>query len=331
MSIPGFLAVGIKKVLHIPERNPPFIQIAVTNLCNKECGMCLRFKIPLELRHMPFEDFTRIIDGLEGVESVTLHGMGEPLVYPHIMDAVRYCKGKGMKTRFTTNGILLGEKARDLVEAGLDIVHLSVENVRQTRLLVDILKLKRIRDELGAAGPRLVLQPILFGDKGDREDARTVRDLYEVIEWGGRNGIDMVNIARVDLRTDPNMKRPNLEEEKQVYKELGRLRKKYPRMRIDFLQDQVYSGLKGFLYKHFKRFLRLDTWCYRFQDYTYIDVNGNVHPCPIDAGQIMGNVFEQGLKDIWLGEQYHYLRTHQNDFDFCRRCDFLKLRQVSPL
>ena len=331
MSHNSLLLTGIKKILHIPEKNPLYVQIAVTNQCNKNCGMCLRNKIPLELRHMPFDDFRRIVNGLESVESVTLHGMGEPLVYPNLMDAIKYCRGKGLITRFTTNGVLLGEKAVELVEAGLDIIHLSVENTAQTKFIEDILKLKQIRDEGGSGKPRLVLQPILFGDKTDGEDARTVKDVYDIIRWGGENGIDMVNIARVDLRTDPTMVRPNLSEEKLVYKELAKLRKQYPQLRIDFLQDQVFTGLKGFIYKHFKRMLRLDSWCYRFQDYTYIDVNGNVHPCPIDADQIMGNVFEQSLTEIWNGEKYKHLRKHQNTYDFCRTCDFLKTKQVKPI
>jgi MoaA/NifB/PqqE/SkfB family radical SAM enzyme len=320
--------VGAMKIFHIPEKNPPFVQIAVTNLCNKNCGMCIRFQVPIEFRHMDYGDFKRIVDRLQGVESITLVGMGEPLLYPHLMEAICYCKEKGIKTRITTNGVLLREKARELVEAGLDIIHLSVENVRQKEFLEDILELKRIRDENGAEIPEIVLQPILFGNSD--EGGRTVQDVYDVISWGGENSIDRVNIARVDLRTDPTMKRPSVVQEKEIFKELAQLRKEYS-MRIDCLQDQVYSGLKGWVYKHFKFLLRLNSWCYRFGDYVYIDVNGNVHPCPIDMDQIMGNVFEQSLYDIWHGERYNHLRKHQEEYSFCRRCDFLKLKQVDPI
>ena len=293
--------------------------------------MCLRNQIALDLLHMNLKEFKTIVDGLEGTESITLHGMGEPLIYPHLMEVIGYCKSKNIKTRFTTNGILLREKASALVDAALDIIHLSVENPQQKGFLSDILELKRIRDQREVSTPRLVLQPILFHETSNNGNSKTVDTVYELIKWGGEHGIDMVNIARVDLRTDASMIRPNLDEEKQVGMELSKLRKKYPHMRIDFLQDQVYTGLKGFLYKYLKHFVRLDSWCYRFQDYTYIDVNGNVHPCPIDSGQIMGNVFEQSLHEIWTGDRYNYLRKHQEEFDFCRRCDFLKLKQVSPV
>ena len=99
--------------------------------------MCLRNQIALDLLHMNLKEFKTIVDGLEGTESITLHGMGEPLIYPHLMEVIGYCKSKNIKTRFTTNGILLREKASALVDAALDIIHLSVENPQQKGFLSD--------------------------------------------------------------------------------------------------------------------------------------------------------------------------------------------------
>jgi MoaA/NifB/PqqE/SkfB family radical SAM enzyme len=319
----------VKKILHIPEKMPRFVQIAVTNICNKDCGMCIRFQVPIEQRHLDFEDFKKIVAQFNGqVEAVTLVGMGEPLVYPHLFDAIRYLKERGIKARITTNAILLKKRADKLIEAGLDHIHLSAEDVRDTVTLDAIKDFVQKRDANGTGRPSIVLQPILFGGD-EKEGGRSVQDVYDLIEWGANNGVDRVNIARVDLRTDPTMQRPNIAQEKEIFKELGRLRKKY-NMRIDCLQDQVFNGFAGFAYKYLKHLLRLDSYCYRFQDYTYIDVTGNVHPCPIDMEQIMGNVFETDLQEVWKGEKYCGIRKDQESYRFCRTCDFLKLKQVSP-
>lgn len=326
MANDSFVLTSIKKVLHIPERIPPYIQIAITNLCNKDCGMCIRFQVPIEKRHMEFDDFKRVVNSVKGAKAITLVGLGEPLMHPDIIKAIKYCKKNGFKTRLTSNGILLNEKANELVDAGLDSIHLSVEDVREKEFLDAILKLKRIRDKKNTNCPEIVLQPILFND--NEEGGRSVQDVYDILSWCGENGIDKVNIARVDKRTDSNMKRPDVKEEKGIFKEFDRLRKKYG-LRIDCLQDQVYQGFKGTLYRYSKHLLRLDSYCYRFQDYLYIDVNGNAHPCPINMDQIMGNIHEQSLYDIWNGKKYNYLRKHQERFEFCRKCDFLKLKQVA--
>ncbi|MBI5558964.1 MAG: radical SAM protein [Deltaproteobacteria bacterium] len=325
MAHDNFLYASLKKVLHIPEKIPPFVQIAVTNLCNKDCKMCIRFQVPIEQRHMPLADFKTIVDRIRGARAVTLVGMGEPLLYPELIEAIRYCRLKGLDTRLTTNGILLRQKAAELVEAGLGSIHVSMENVRQEELKEDLLNLMGEQEKRGKNTPEIVLQPILFEDPGR---GRTVQDVYDVISWAAEHGIKKVNIARVDKRTDPTMQRPGVEQEQVIFRELAKLRRQY-RIRIDCLQDQVYSGLKGKLYKFMKPLLRLDSFCYRLLDYVYIDVNGNVHPCPIDMGQIMGNIFQESLEEIWHGERFSSIRENQQKYAFCRKCDFLKLKQIN--
>jgi len=165
----------------------------------------------------------------------------------------------------------------------------------------------------------VVLQPILFKDN--------VQDVFDIIRWAGMNGIDRINVVRVDLRFVPDMKRPSISEEKKIFKEFGKLRKRY-HIRVDCLQDQIFDGLPGFIYKYTKRLLRLDTWCYRFQDFIYVNVDGHVHPCCLSEEQVMGNLLEQDIEEIWHGERFKYLRKNQEMFSYCKECDFLRLKQV---
>jgi Predicted Fe-S oxidoreductases len=324
------LTSTVKKIAHIPETLPKYVQISLTNYCNLSCTMCIRNYIDVDRRHMPWDDFVEIVDKLEGVEQIALAGMGESLTHPKIFDAVKHCKGKGYKVQLTSNALLLGQNdnIEKIIQSGIDSMSFSVESVSKdyelghnnseaARNIENLIKRKNI---LKSETPKVVIQPILFKDK--------VNDVYEVIEWAKKIGAQRVNIVRVDLRFVSNMSRPNVGEEKKIFKEFARLRKKLD-FRIDCLQDQVFDGLQGFFYKHTKHLFGLDSWCYRFQDFVYIDVNGNVHPCCLDKDQIVGNLLEESLADIWRGKMFNYLRKNQEKFTYCQKCDFIRLKQVA--
>ncbi|MBF0175411.1 MAG: radical SAM protein [Magnetococcales bacterium] len=321
--------VFIRKVLHIPERLPRFVQISLTNACNLSCRMCIRNYIDVERRHMTWEDFTLIVDKLKGAEQISLAGMGESLLHPRFFDAVAYCKERGFKVQLTTNALMLrkpGTIAR-LLASGVDTLSFSVESIQgyqesghdNQEGVQAIEQLLDMRHQQGRTTPKVVLQPILFKEK--------IQDIYAMIPWGHEKGVDRFNIVRVDQRFVKDLERPSVEEERVVFKELAKLRKRYG-MRIDCLQDQVFDGLAGWLYRHLKRWLRLDAWCYRFQDFIYVNVNGQVHPCCLDAEQVVGNLLTEDLDAIWHGEKFTYLRANQERFAYCRGCDFLRLKQV---
>ena len=322
----------VKKILHIPEEVPRFVQISLTNSCNLSCKMCIRNYIDVDKRHMRWEDFTIIVDKLKGVRQISLGGMGESLTHPRFFDAVRYCKARGFKVQLTSNALLLNREGvlEKIIKSGLDSISFSIEslgddheighaNSESARNIEALIAKKK---EVGSKTPKVVLQPILFKD--------TLKDLYDIIKWGAKIGVDRVNVVRVDLRFVPDMKRPSVEEEREIFKEFARLRKEY-KIRIDCLQDRIFDGAAGFIYKHAKRLLDLDNWCYRFQDFIYVNVNGNVHPCCLSEEQVMGNLLKQGLKEIWHGERFNYIRRHQGEFSYCKRCDFLRLKQISAL
>ncbi len=228
-----------------------------------------------------------------------------------------------------SNALLLenDDIIKKLIHSGLDSISFSIESIRDNYnmghgnviSITNIERLLEMKKTLESKTPKVVLQPILFKDKA--------QDVFEIIRWAGAKRVDRINVVRVDLRFVSDMKRPTVSEEKKIFKEFGRLRKRY-HMRVDCLQDRIFDGLPGFIYKYSKHLLRLDSWCYRFQDFIYVNVNGNVHPCCLSEEQIMGNLLEQNLEEIWHGKRFKYLRKHQETFSYCRKCDFLRLRQV---
>jgi len=96
------------------------------------------------------------------VVRASLTGGGEPLIHPRCTDMVRELKDHGVEIGFSTNGILLTPAlSRDLADAGLDYINLSVDaadpetyeairvGARFHKLRENLLALAEVRRETG--------------------------------------------------------------------------------------------------------------------------------------------------------------------------------------
>jgi len=105
------------------------INIELTSRCNKHCHMCGRRKIEkqypelVDWGDMPLEMVHTIAQQIPRGVFVQLHNNGEPLLYPHLEDALRLLSNqyKGLNT----NGKLLMEK-QEAVRAYLSTITISV-------------------------------------------------------------------------------------------------------------------------------------------------------------------------------------------------------------
>ncbi|WP_298293661.1 GTP 3',8-cyclase MoaA [Thiomonas sp.] len=122
------------------------LRISVTDRCNFRCTYCMPKEIFDKqyefLRHadlLSFEEITRaarvFID--LGVRKIRLTG-GEPLLRKHLerlvemLHALRTPQGQSPELTLTTNGSLLARKARQLKDAGLDRVTVSLDALDDT-------------------------------------------------------------------------------------------------------------------------------------------------------------------------------------------------------
>jgi molybdenum cofactor biosynthesis enzyme MoaA len=91
-----------------------------TTQCNLYCEGCYRENNPNG--HKPIEKVKQdleTIQRLRKTDGISIAG-GEPLIYPHIVELVRYISGKGWKPIINTNGrALTGEMVTALADAGL--------------------------------------------------------------------------------------------------------------------------------------------------------------------------------------------------------------------
>lgn len=108
---------------YIDKTFPRHIFIETTSSCNLSCSYCPREK---RNDHMEWGLFTSIVDECSnyGARSFSLHLFGEPLLYPRIIEAIKYIKSKNRRhtVLLTTNGTLLNKFAQELERSGVDRV-----------------------------------------------------------------------------------------------------------------------------------------------------------------------------------------------------------------
>src|SRR3954464_694167 len=115
--------------MHAPPL-PEHLQIEVSGACNLRCRMCLvRYAPAIGRREgaLAYEDYLELVDALPGLRRLTLQGLGEPLLSPHLLDMIRHAVARGIHVGFNTNGVLLTRAvARALLVAGTGHVHVSL-------------------------------------------------------------------------------------------------------------------------------------------------------------------------------------------------------------
>ena len=120
------------------QRQINYLRISVTDLCNLNCVYCSAGSIarlsPADiLRYEEIQRIVRLAAGM-GITKVRLTG-GEPLARPDFVKLVRMISQlDGIDdVAVTTNGILLAGYARELKEAGLNRVNVSLDTLQRER------------------------------------------------------------------------------------------------------------------------------------------------------------------------------------------------------
>ncbi len=199
----------------LPLATPFTVGIDPCNVCNFQCRFCptghpqLLRQVNRPTGRMPLELFRKIIDDLkefpDKVKRLYLYHEGEPLLNPQLPEMIAYARQAGVaeSIQTTTNGALLTRGlARALIEAGLDLIRISVEHVTDegyrelTRTFADYDLVRRnvemLFEERNRAGSRLQIHPKIM-DVGltseqlekFRRDFQPISDLLNIQQLTG--------------------------------------------------------------------------------------------------------------------------------------------------
>jgi radical SAM protein with 4Fe4S-binding SPASM domain len=193
---------------------PRALQIEVTGACNLRCRMCLvRYREPLDRGRasLGFARFKALVDALPELETVTLQGLGEPLMAPDLFRMLEYGATRGLRMGFNTNATLLTRAtAERLLDARVEWLHVSLdgataqtyESIRErssfpkvARNVRGLVELMRAR---GADRPRLSLVFVAM--------RRNLGELPAVVRLASEWGIPTLrvqNLSHSFSDTDP--------------------------------------------------------------------------------------------------------------------------------
>jgi len=191
----------ITDTLDRPLRN---LRVSVTDRCNLRCQYCMPEEeyvwLPRE-NILHFEEISALVDMFAdlGVDRVRLTG-GEPILRRNLPTLVRMLSAKPRirDLAMTTNGILLADHARDLYEAGLHRVTVSLDTLRPERFRR---LTRRDSHQKVLAGIEATTRAGFTGLKLDTVVMRGVNDdeLSELIEYGKRVSAEVRFIEYMDV------------------------------------------------------------------------------------------------------------------------------------
>ena len=114
--------------------------LGVNNVCNLHCKMCdvgnqnldtvfAQNLIGTSPLNMPLDLIKKVIDEIALYYPKTKLGYGftEPLVYPHLIESLKYANEKQIHTSITTNALTLRQKSKDLIESGINEIYISLD------------------------------------------------------------------------------------------------------------------------------------------------------------------------------------------------------------
>jgi MoaA/NifB/PqqE/SkfB family radical SAM enzyme len=315
---------------------PTVLYLETTNRCDSLCRTCIRTFQTLEPpKDLTLHELTRIVDQLPRLQRVLLHGIGEPLLNPQLLEMIAYLKARGITVVFNSDAIgLTDRKRRGLVQSGLDELRVSMdaatpETFRAVRgvpmfhrVVENVTALVELQRELGVNIPRVSLWFTVMKNN--------VRELPDFIRLAGKIGAAEVNVQRL-IYYGQGM----AVQEQSLYGTLTALESRLLAEAAE-LGRELGISLKASGDTTPEASLtpeeRERPWagCQRPWNLSYVTANGNVLPCCISpwtarnyAGLILGNAVQESFVEIWNGERYRRFRTQFETHeapDPCRGC-----------
>ena len=117
--------------VHRPVSHLTKIYVEPSLRCNLACRTCVRNTWAEDGEDMSVETFAAILDSVRQVApapDVFLGGLGEPLLHRRIAGWIGEAKALGARVELITNGTMLTERrGRQLIDAGLDVIWVSID------------------------------------------------------------------------------------------------------------------------------------------------------------------------------------------------------------
>ncbi len=338
--------------LHRPVTHLAKLYIEPTNFCNIDCLTCMRNNWDVEIGRMTAATFDSILEELAQISpppTVFFGGIGEPLSHSRLPQMVRRVKELGCRTEMITNGTLLTEaKGRALIDAGLDLIWVSLDGARpesyaDVRLgaelplvLENLKRFRRLRRPAHHPVPEIGIAFVAM--------KRNIADLPQLLKLGKSLGVMHFHVSNL-LAHSPQMYEEILYEK--ALKDVTFLPSPWLRRLIlpkwDFDEhtggpflEAMNSGYNVVLAGN-NLGITNDVCTFIEEGSMVVGWDGSVSPCPpllhthtgmlngyerVSHKHLIGNVRDRGLVDMWLDPEYvaYRERVHGYEFAPCTPC-----------
>lgn len=291
-------------------RGSPFsLSIEPTTACNLGCPECpsglKQFTRPTGKIQADLHE-KMLTETSKSVFYINYYFQGEPFLHPDFLTLIRSAKKHRIYTATSTNAhFITKEKAKEIVESGLDRLIISIDGLTQAtyenyrvhgkleKVLEGTQHLIEAKEALKSKTPHLIFQ-FLAVKPNEHE-------IPEVFELGKKMGIDEVRIKTAQLY-DFKHGNPLMPDNEQ-----------YSRYRLQ--SDGTYK-LKYKLGNH----------CWRMWSSSVFTWDGQVVPCCFDkdAKHVLGSLAHRSFGEIWNSREYVSFRnavlTNRNQIDICQNC-----------
>lgn len=352
---------GIK--LHRPITHLAKIYIEPTNRCNIDCRTCMRQNWDAEMGMMSAETFAALEAGLAELApplTVMFGGLGEPLLHPQTADMIAAVKALGFRAEMITNGTLLSERrSRQLIEAGLDLLWVSLDGARPEsyadvrlgaelpRVLANLRRFRRLRRPAHRPTPEIGIAFVAM--------ERNIADLPELLKIGKRVGAKHFSVSNLLPHTAA------MEQEILYKRSLNNItylpsswlrRLSIPKMDFNDLTAEPLIAAMNSGYNVTFAGNNLgevnDVCTFIEQGAMAVGWDGRVAPCPPllyhhvgyirgyqreSLPHIVGQICQQSLKTLWQSPAYEAYRDRVQRFAFapctyCGGCDLLETNET---
>jgi MoaA/NifB/PqqE/SkfB family radical SAM enzyme len=319
------------KIFHFPEKlaslpretpvTPPLhIRWKPTNRCNHRCRYCAYRQDGLQLGQdmreqdaIPPDKMREIVRDLVemGVKAVTFSGGGEPLCYPHLLEASRILHDGGVKLACLTNGALLDGEIAAFFAHNAVWVRVSMDgwddaSYSRYRGVKDgeYTRIMRNMEAFAALGSSCVLGVSLIVDA---DNADRVEESLRRLKEAGVHSVKVSACIVSDMPAANNAYHaPHFE----------RVREAIEKAKAD-LADNSFEIVDAW-HALAERFSKDYEWCPFVQISPVIAADLGVYPCHDKAynrAALLGSLTAQSFKAFWMRGKECFFRIRP-----CRDC-----------
>ena len=329
---------------------PRVVHVIVNSVCNARCAMCdigLKnrssqfYQILSRGREFEIGKLEKLISEVKGFKPRVGLTSTEPLLYSHLIQAVKTIHDADLECETTTNGLLLPQMVDELCRVGLSILNVSIDGPEE------------VHDEI--RGVKGIFHNAITGIEmaRKRKSARKVQisttisplnqeHLYETAKLMDSIGVDLhmfthLNFVSRDMKeahnklfrekypateSSVNALDPSQVDINILHRQIKEIKKEFKK--VTFVPEIDAMEELDVFYRQPPKFLPNHRKCVSAWHTAEISADGRIFPTSRCYNIELGNIYEAPFKNVWNGKRMREFRrdliNSGGAFPACSRC-----------